>query len=84
MAKQFEYYNTLRFHEVDEGCYTGFTLSICPSVRPSVRLSVSPSVDEIVSALCPQQYSPNLFHSYTYRATSDVSRVFFCSKIQEF
>ena len=36
-----------------KGGYTGFTLSVCPSVH----LSVCPSMDRIVSALYLQQYS---------------------------
>ena len=44
--------------------YTGFTLSVCPSVCPSV--------DRIVSALYLLQYSINPFQIYTpYQATSE-------------
>ena len=61
-------YHTLRFNEVERG-YTGFILSVCPSV------------DRIVSALYLQQYSWDPFHICTsYQATSDVSRVLFVSK----
>ena len=57
--------------------YTGFTLSICTSVRPSV--------DRIVSALYLQQYSLDPFHICTsYQATSEnVSRVKFVSKFKK-
>ena len=61
-----------------KGGYTGFTLSVCPSVH----LSVCPSVDRIVSALYLQQYLLDPFHIHTsYQATSEgVSRKFFVSK----
>ena len=54
------------------GYYTGFTLS------------VPPSVDRIVSALYLQQYSSDPFHIYTpYLATSEgVSRVTFVSRFK--
>ena len=60
--------------------YTGFTLSVCPSVRPSVR----PSVDRIVSALYLPKHYTDLFHIYTsYQPTSEgVSRVKFIEKLQ--
>ena len=60
--------------------YTGFTLSVCPSVRPSV----CPSVDRIVSTLYLQQYSSDPFHICTsYQATSEgVSHVMFVSKLK--
>ena len=55
-----------------KGGYTGFTLSVCPSV------------DRIVSALYLQQYSSDPFHICTsYQATSEgVSRVMFISKFK--
>ena len=50
---------TLRFNKVEIG-YTGFTLSICPSV------------DRMVSAQYLQQYLPDPFHIYaSYQATSE-------------
>ena len=57
-----------------EGGYSGFTLSVCPSV------------DRIVSALYLLQYSLDPFHIYTsYQATSEgVSHVKTFSKIQNF
>ena len=57
-----------------KGGYTGFTLSVCPSV------------DRMVSALYLQQYSLNPFHICTsYQATSEgVSRVMFVSKLKNF
>ena len=57
------------FNEVERG-YTGFTLSVCPSV------------DRIVSALYLQQYSLDPFHICTsYQATSeDVLRVMLVTK----
>ena len=64
-------YYTPRFNEVEKG-YTGFTLS------------VRPSVDRIVSALYLQQYSADPFHICTSRqATSEgVSGVKFVSKVK--
>ena len=55
-----------------KGGYTGFTLSVCPSV------------DRIVSALYLQQYSVDPFHICTsYQATSEgVSRVMPVSKFK--
>ena len=48
-----------RFNEVKSILYTGFTLSVCPSV------------DRIVSALYLQQYLSNQFYICTsYQATS--------------
>ena len=57
-----------------KGEYTGFTLSVCPSV------------DRIESALYLQQYSSDPFHIGTsYQATSEgVSRVMFVSKLKSF
>ena len=50
-------------NEVERG-YTGFTLSVRPSVHPSV--------DRIVSAVYLLQYLPDPFHIYTsYQATSE-------------
>ena len=61
--------------------YTGFTLSLCPSVCLSVCLSV----DRIVSALYLQQYLPDTFHICTsYQATSGVLHVTFVSKLKIF
>ena len=62
-----------------KGGYTGFTLSICPSVRLS-------AVDRIVSALYLQQYSSDPFHICTsYQATSEgVPRVMIVSKLKNF
>ena len=69
MAKQFEYYHTSCFNEVQGVVVTGFTLFVSPSVHLSVSL---------------QQYSPNPLHIYTsYQATSDVSRFYF-SKLTRF
>ena len=67
-----------------KGGYTGFTLSVCTSVRLSVHLSISPSVDRILSALYLQQYSLDPFHICTsYQATPEgVSRVMFVSKFK--
>ena len=55
-----------------KGGYTGFTLSVCPSV------------DRIVSSLYVQQYSSDPFHiCSSYQATSEgVSRVKFVSKFE--
>ena len=60
--------------------YTGFNLSVCPSVP----LSICPSVDRILSALYLQQYSSDPFLICTsYQATSEgVSRVMFVSKFK--
>ena len=41
IAKQFEYYYTLRFNEVDEG---GILDSLCPFVRPSFHMSVKSTI----------------------------------------
>ena len=59
----------LRFNRVERG-YTGFTLSVYPSV------------DRIVSALYLKQYSSDPFHICTsYQATLEgVSRIMFVSK----
>ena len=51
----------LRFNEFKRVGVTGFTFSICPSVRPSI----CPSVDGIVSALYLHQYKLDPFHIYT-------------------
>ena len=66
-------YGSCLLYEV-EGGYTGFTLSVCPSV------------DRIVSALYLLQYSPDPFHIYTsYQANSEgVLCVKFFSKIWSF
>ena len=54
-----------------KGGYTGFTLSICPSV------------DRIVSALYLQQYSSNPFHICTsYQATSEGVSLVTCQNLQ--
>ena len=50
--------------------YTGFTLSIHPSVPPSVRPSVHSSVDGIMCAMYLQQYLLDTFHIYTYHQTT--------------
>ena len=51
-----------------KGGYTGFTLS----VFPSIHLSLCPSMDKIMSALYLQQRMLDLFHIYTsYQATSE-------------
>ena len=64
-----------RFNEIERG-YTGFTLSVCPSVHPSV--------DRIVSALYLQQYSWVPFHICTsyWAASEGVWRVKFLSKFE--
>ena len=66
------HYYTPYFNKVGRG-YTGFTLSVCPSV------------DRIVSALCLQQYLLDQFHICTsYQATSDgVSCVMSISKLKK-
>ena len=56
-----------------KGGYTGFTLSICPSM------------DIIVSALYLQQYSSNpLYICTSYQATEGVSHLMFVSKFEIF
>ena len=65
------FYYTPGFNEVERG-YTGFTLSVCPSV------------DRIVPALYLKQYFLDPFHICTsYQATSEgVSRVMFVPKLK--
>ena len=81
MAKQFEYYHTLLFNEVEEGGGGG---GILVSPCPFVPLSICPSVHQSTeswSALYLQQYSPDPFYIYTSnQATSDVLRVIFFPK----
>ena len=71
MLETFDFY-TPHFNEVERG-YTGFTLSICPSV------------DRILSALYLQQYTSDPLLIYTsYQATSEgVSPVKFFSKFKD-
>ena len=61
--------------------YTGFTLSVCPSVRLSICLSV----DRVVSALYLQQYLLDPFHiCISYQAILEgVLREMFVSKCKK-
>ena len=51
------------------GGYTGFTLSVRPSVRPSV--------DKIVSALYFKQYWPDPIHIYTISTNQKITEIIF-------